>query len=202
MRINFVLVDYENVTSLDLSNLDREDVRVIVFLGPNQVKLPAALVLQMQALGSRGEYVPVSTAGPNALDFHIAFTMGERSGREHPVFFHIISKDAGFDPLLKYMKAKKILAARYSSVAELPWLKPGAPKTTKERVEAFAAKVNSPNGTKPRTEKTLSNAIRALFQPLITDEEVAAVRAALVATKVLQITDGKVSYPVVGPSGT
>ncbi len=202
MRINFVLVDYENVSSLDLSNLDREDVRVIVFLGPNQVKLPAALVLQMQALGSRGEYVPVSAAGPNALDFHIAFTMGERSGREHPVFFHIISKDAGFDPLLTYMKGKKILAARYCSVSDLPWLKPGAPKTTKERVEAFAAKVNSPNGTKPRTEKTLSNAIRALFQPLITDEEVAAVRAALVAKKVLQITDGKVSYPVVGPSET
>jgi hypothetical protein len=201
MRINFVLVDYENVSSLDLSNLDREDVRVIVFLGPNQVKLPAALVLQMQALGSRGEYVPVSAAGPNALDFHIAFTMGERSGREQPVFFHIISKDAGFDPLLKYMKAKKILAARYSSVAELPLLK-AVPKTTKERVEAFAAKVNSPNGTKPRTDKTLSNAIRAMFQPFITDEEVAAVRAALVARKVLQITDGKVTYPVVGPAGT
>jgi hypothetical protein len=84
----------------------------------------------------------------------------------------------------------------------LPWLKPGAPKTTKERVEAFVAKVNGPKATKPRTEKTLSNAIRALFQPLITDEEVAAVQAALVAKKVVQITDGKVSYPVLEPSGT
>lgn len=71
MRINFVLVDYENVSSLDLSNLDREDVRVIVFLGPNQVKLPAALVLQMQALGSRGEYVPVSAAGPKIGRAHV-----------------------------------------------------------------------------------------------------------------------------------
>jgi hypothetical protein len=41
-----------------------------------------------------------------------------------------------------------------------------------------------------------------MFQPFITDEEVAAVRAALVEKKVLQITDGKVTYPVVGPSGT
>jgi hypothetical protein len=195
MRINHVLVDYENVTAVDLRELRRDDVRVVIFLGSNQQKLPSELAIQMQALGERGEYVQVCGNGPNALDFHIAFTIGERCRGEAPSFFHIISNDAGFDPLIKYLRRKKILAARYKAISEIPAIKSSQPKTATTRADYFMEKLSSPTSTKPRTSKTLGNAIRTLFHRQLSDKEVDAILAILCSQDFVKITDGKVTYP-------
>src|SRR4029079_11789301 len=99
MRTNFVLVDFENVQPKDLGLLKDGPFKVKVFLGPNQSKVPVALATGLQALGSNAEYVIVETAGRNALDFHVACFMGVLSSQDPTAFFHIISKDSGFDPL-------------------------------------------------------------------------------------------------------
>lgn len=194
-RINHVLVDYENIKSIDLSELKRDDVRVIVFLGSHQQKLPSELVIQMQALGDRAAYVQISGNGPNALDFHIAFTIGEKCRDDIPAYFHIISNDAGFDPLIAYLKRKKILAARYKSIGDIPIILSSQPKTPPARAEYFIRRLSSPNCTKPRTSKTLSNAIRTMFHRQLSDKDVEEIIAALYAGKFLAIEDGKVIYP-------
>jgi len=51
-------------------------------------------------MGERAEYVRISGNGSNALDFHIAFYIGQLAAHEPDAYFHIISKVTGFDPLI------------------------------------------------------------------------------------------------------
>ncbi len=119
-RINYVLIDHENVQPTDLKLLDREDVRLWVFVGAGQTKLSSDLAIQMQAMRERADYVRISGNGSNALDFHIAFYIGQLSREDPRGFFHIISRDTGFDPLLEHLKARKILACRSVNISAMP----------------------------------------------------------------------------------
>jgi len=123
-RINYVLIDHENVQPTDLKVLDREDVRLWVFVGAGQTKLSSELAIQMQAMRERADYVRISGNGSNALDFHIAFYIGQLAREDPRGFFHIISRDTGFDPLIKHLKAKKIFSCRSAAIAEMPLFKP------------------------------------------------------------------------------
>ena len=122
-RTNYVLVDYENVQPADISLLGTGPFKVRVFLGPNQAKIPVGLAAALQALGRDAEYVLLATAGSNALDFHIAYYVGVLSASEPTAVFHIISKDTGFDPLLKHLKARGVRAHRSVRIADIPYFR-------------------------------------------------------------------------------
>ncbi len=117
MRTNFVLVDFENVQPKDLGLLKDDLFKVKLFLGPNQSKIPVALASSLQSLGNNAEYIVLETAGNNALDFHIAYYIGLLSAEDPSAFFHIISKDSGFDPLIKHLKGRKVFAQRSTCIA-------------------------------------------------------------------------------------
>ncbi len=70
MRLNVVLVDFENVQPSDVALLKEGPFKVKVFLGPNQLKVPVSLAAALQPLGVNAEYIPLDSAGKNALDFH------------------------------------------------------------------------------------------------------------------------------------
>ncbi|MCL7715881.1 hypothetical protein K5L01_14650 [Stenotrophomonas sp. CPCC 101365] len=139
-RINYVLIDHENVQLADLRLLDRTDVRVRVFVGAGQARLSSELAIQMQAMRERADYVRISGNGPNALDFHIAFYIGQLSREDARGCFHIISRDTGFDPLIKHLKERRVFACRSVSIAEMPLFKPQvARKVTAGQVGERAA---------------------------------------------------------------
>ncbi len=120
LKTNYILIDYENVQVKSLDLVKGEHFHVFVFLGAKNTKLPVELVLAMKALGNRGDYIAIETSGANALDFHIAFYLGFLVTTDPTGFFHIISNDTGFDPLIKYLKANKVLAARSVSIEDMP----------------------------------------------------------------------------------
>ena len=101
MPTNYVLIDFENVQPRNLEILASHPFKVFVFVGANQVKIPYDLATAMQGLGENAKYIKITGNGPNALDFHIAFYVGELSTHDPEGYFHIISKDTGFDPLIK-----------------------------------------------------------------------------------------------------
>lgn len=191
--MNYVLVDYENITAIDLKKLDRADTHVIIFLGNSQAKVPADLVMQMQALGSRGEYIKICGQGPNALDFHIAFVIGERSTREGLKFFHIVSKDTGFDPLLQYLKDKGIRSSRVTSIDALAYIAP-KPPTAGERAAKVIEKFSVPKCPRPRSQTTLTNSVQALFQRSLAEAEVKEIIQSLVKQKFLALDGEKITY--------
>lgn len=121
-RTQHVLIDFENVQTKSLARLEGEHFRVHVFLGPQGDRLPRSLVLDMQRLGSRAEYVELESPGRNALDFCMAFHLGGLAAAEPASHFHIISKDTGFDPLIEHMTARKLVATRSDSIESMPCL--------------------------------------------------------------------------------
>jgi len=194
LRTNFVLIDFESVQPEALAALDQDRFKVIVFMGANQVKVPFEVASALQRMGSKAEYVKISGNGPNALDFHIAFYIGQLAAVEPTAYFHIISKDAGFDPLIQHLKTKKVFAARAKNVLDIPLVKAANSKSPEERLGVVLAKLQQLKGARPRTVKTLSNTIASLFQNQLAMEDVASVARALQTRGSVIVTDNKVTY--------
>ncbi len=198
MRTNFVLIDFESVQPESLAALEHDHFKVIVFIGASQAKVPFEVATALQRMGTNAEYVKISGNGKNALDFHIAFYIGQLAAKDPTAYFHIISKDGGFDPLLQYLKSKKIFSARSPSIAEIPLVKSNNKKTPVERAQLFIEKLQQSKATKPRTVKTLSSAIGTFFQKQLTDAEVSAVVTEIQKKGFITVANNKVSYVQVG----
>lgn len=194
MRTNFVLIDYENVQPESLSSLNAEHFQVLLFVGSNQTKLPFEVAAAMQQLGSRAQYVKISGNGSNALDFHIAFYIGELASRDPSAYFHIISKDTGFDPLVQHLKSRKISALRSKSLEEIPFLKAANTKSIPEKVAVVVANLRQRGASKPRALGTLSSTVTSLFQKQLTEGELSEVLTALQSQGIVSIAGNKVSY--------
>lgn len=124
MSLPFVLIDFENVQPAALGRLRVGETRVKVFLGQQQSKLALDLVQALQPFGGDAEYIQIQGSGPDAVDFHIAFYIGQISGAEPTTSFTIVSKDKGFDPLVRHLIGKGIKCRR---LAEIPALSSSNP---------------------------------------------------------------------------
>ena len=193
-RTNFVLVDFENVQPKDIGLLKDGPFKVKVFLGPNQSKIPISLAVALQSLGDNAEYIILETAGNNALDFHIAYYIGVLSIAEPTAFFHIISKDSGFDPLLKYLKGKKVFAHRSTCIADIPYFKPVLPAAPEAQVDAAVADLIRRKASKPRTQKTLMSTLHALFKKELSERQLTDLFASLCKRGIVRVEGTKVSY--------
>ena len=194
MRANHVLIDWENVQPASLELLDREDVRVHVFTGALQKDIQLDKAAALQPMGTRAQYIRMARSGRNALDFHIAFYIGQLSVTDKTAFFHIISKDKDFDPLIEHLKSKKILCARSTTVEEMPFVKVASAKTPSARMTLVLAGFPAEPTKRPATLKTLSSAINSRFGKSLAEEEVAAVIAALVDGGHISIEGQKVTH--------
>jgi hypothetical protein len=200
LRTNVVLVDFENVQPKDFGLLKDGPFKVKLFLGPNQTKIPVALAASLQCLGSSVEYVVLESAGSNALDFHIAYYVGLLSADDPSAFFHIISKDSGFDPLIKHLKGKKIFAQRSACIAEMPYFKPSLPPAAEAQIEVIVADLIRRKASKPRTQKTLLSTLHALFKKELSEQHLAQLFTTLCNLGYVKVEGTKVSYAL--PLGT
>jgi hypothetical protein len=194
MRTNYVLVDYENVKPESVDLLAHDHFKLLVFVGASQSKLPFEMAASLQRMGSRAEYIKISGNGPNALDFHIAYYIGQLAVAEPTAYYHIVSKDAGFDPLIQHLKSKKVFAGRVKAITDIPLVKSSNSKSPAEQEAVVLAKLQQLKASKPRTITTLSSTIASLFQKQITEEEVASLVQSLADQGLLLIAGTKVTY--------
>ncbi|MDP2785102.1 MAG: PIN domain-containing protein [Sulfurimicrobium sp.] len=214
MKTNYVLIDYENVHVRSLTLLKGEHFRVRVFLGPKNSKLPVELVLAMQEFGDYAEYVVLETPGSNALDFHIAYYLGVFATEDPAGFFHIISKDTGYDTLIRHLKTRNILSARSASIEEMPCFNETTADTTnsntptkKCKSKPFVRSVSVDDlikiavddlikrkASKPRTSKTLRNTIHAKCGKELPATDINAIYETLVKRGYVKVNGAKVTY--------
>ena len=194
MRTNFVLIDLENVRPENLSLLTGGQFKVKVFAGSQQKSVTLDMAQALQPLGAEAEYVRIEGHGKNALDFHIAYYIGRLAVECPGAFFHVISKDAGFDPLIRHLKSKKIYCLRWAAVEDIPLVRLLHSKSLPDRVAAVLDFLSRRNAGRPRTLKTLGSAIRALFQSSLSDEEIEKVIDGLKKRGVVTERDGKIAY--------
>jgi hypothetical protein len=194
MRTNFVLIDYENVQPASLAVLEKEHFRIFVFVGASQAKVNFDIAASLQRLGSSANYVKISGNGSNALDFHIAYYIGQLAAADPTAYFHIISKDTGFDPLIAHLKTRKILACRSKDIADMPIVKAANSKTPDEKLVVIVSNLRLRGASKPRTTKTLSSTINSLFQKALPEDELRGVLESLQKNGYITVSGTKVAY--------
>ena len=196
MKTQIILVDFENVQPGLLPALSLEDVKVFVFVAPQQLKLPIATVEAVQKMGAKAEYIRVSKQGPDALDMHIAFYMGRLSLNAADVFFHVIAKDRDYDPLIAHLRALQIWAAKWPDLSAIPILKLAAAMTPKDKVSAASNWLQVRKGNRPKSLKTLQSSLKkSAFSDRLDENEIDQVIEGLRKQKIVQIDGQKLQYP-------
>lgn len=191
MKINFVMVDFENVQPRNMGLLKGGPFRIKVFLGASQGKITLEMAQALQTFGDDAEYIQVVGSGKDALDFHIAFYIGRLSAQHPEASFSIISRDTGFDPLIKHLKAMHIECKRSASVADIPHIKsptlsPALAATPAATPAPAAAKTVAAKRTRTRG-KTIPAAEAARVE-LVLDNLVKRKRSLPATTRTLRST--------------
>lgn len=195
----FILIDFENVQPANLEPLRATDHRIKVFLGRHQSKLATEFVELLLPFGPRVELIRIEGNGPNALDFHIAYHLGRLAVEAPGAVFHVISKDAGFDTLIRYLQKQGIRCQRLPGVADI------APKAAAkkiphslfpwdEQINRVKDNLRKRPAGRPRTSKTLRSTINALFGKALSAEQLDSLVAELMRSGFLIDRDGKITY--------
>ena len=194
MATNYVLIDYENVHPKNLELLTQHPFKVLVFVGESQAKIPFDLADSMQLLGNHARYIKISGSGQNALDFHVAYYVGELAAKEPDAFFHIISRDKGFDPLIRHLKEKKLSVIREKDLAEIPLLQLPTSTSMDEKIAAIVKNLGGRGQSRPRKVRTLKNTINSLFTTKLDDKELATLVGEMQKRKLIVVKQNNVSY--------
>jgi hypothetical protein len=199
LKTNYILIDFENVQPDNLSLLSGHGVRLIVFLGATQKSVPVPFAVAMQALGDKAQYLEITGNGRNALDFHVAFYMGELAAGDETAFFNVISRDKGFDPLLTHLRKRKINAWRQEDISQIPFVKAALATSLGERVDLTSERLRSRGAARPSKVSTLTAVLNRIFFSKLDAPALDAIIAEMQRRKHIAITDQKVSY---GPAIT
>jgi hypothetical protein len=117
--MNHVFVDFENVHQVDLTLIGAKSVSFTLMVGPKQTKLDSDLVEKLMAHSASVQLVKLKSAGKNALDFVLAYYLGRAALADPTGYFHIVSKDGGFDPLIEHLRSRHIHVYRHASCADI-----------------------------------------------------------------------------------
>jgi len=194
LRTNYVLIDYENVQPEAMAVLNKEHFKVIVFVGANQAKVTFEVASVLQQMGERAEYIKISGNGSNALDFHVAYYIGALASKEPDAYFHIVSKDTGFDPLITHLKTRKIFACRSKDVTDIPIVKASNSKSPSEKIAVIVADLKRRGASRPRAVKTLTSTISSMFQKQLPEQELQSLLNELKEQGLITVAGTKVSY--------
>ena len=161
----YLLIDFENVQPKTLDRLQPGSVRIKVFLGQHQNRLMLELVQALQPFGADAEYIAIQGSGPDAVDFHIAFYIGRLAAEDPGATFTIISRDKGFDPLVRHLVGLGIPCQRIPDIDGTPAAaKPATKKAAKvvqKAVPKVAAKKAPSKPAPPKQAATPAPAAKA-----------------------------------------
>jgi hypothetical protein len=155
-----LFVDYENLPKLDLAAIPH-GVKIPFFFGASQRTVTQEFLKSALKLGERFIHIAIEGQGKNALDFHIAYYLGEYLTKTPNTECVILSRDKGFDPLVRHLVARGFAVRRVATVAE-GFALPGAAsklETQLNRVIQLLSKVD--RNRRPRKRQTLLGQIRS-----------------------------------------
>ena len=195
MTERVMLVDFENVQSVELAKLPA-DVRVLLVLGAKQSKLPTELVLEASRMGDRFSYVPIKGQAHNAVDFCVAYYMGEYLTKNPNSECVVLSKDKkGFDPLVRHLAEDRgFKVRRVSNQKEaFPPAAPAKAKAVDPYSRALELLAKEEEKHRPAKRSGLEGKIKSYFPKMAPDQRQAILERMMKEGKVTE-TAGKVSY--------
>ena len=109
---NHVFVDYQNMRTVDPAVFTIKGATITLLLGKENHSLDVIAVEQLMAKIAEVDLVRIEKDGKDAVDFAQAYYLGRKAVTDPTAFFHIVSKDKGYDPLIEHLKARRVNAAQ------------------------------------------------------------------------------------------
>jgi hypothetical protein len=194
MKNNHILIDYENVQPEVADVLAQPIFKVWIFVGAQQNKVKFDLVDLLQRKGGDARVIKMTSSGRNALDFHMAFYLGELANKEPSGYFHVITGDGDLDRLLEHLRERGIEAFRHESVLDIAIIKPPSSTPRDEKLSRVIEYLVRRGPQRPASLKTLKGSIGALFQPKLTEAESQTIVDILIEHGILDIQGAKLIY--------
>ena len=189
-RTNYIFVDFENVQEMDWDRIANKPVKVVLLLGTQQKNLPVHLVRKLVKVGSQVQLVEVKRAGKNALDMILAHYVGAIRVKDPEGYFHIVSKDTGYDSLVGHLQDEGAFARRHSSFCEIPIL-----MKVEERVGVVSKDLKENTASRPKKRSTLESKIQARFGSALSEADVSETIEGLIRDRSVTLLDsGEVKY--------
>lgn len=172
---HIILIDFENLQPTSLAPLRAGHFTIKLFYGARQTKNLLSLTEELVNYKYDAELIQIQGAGPNALDFHIAYYVGRLSAQIPESVFYIISADKGFDPLLKHLKEKGVTCHRVPTTDAVAGLTTKPLPRPADRARKVADAILTLTRDFPRNRNALLGTINSRLQPKPTPELVAQV---------------------------
>jgi hypothetical protein len=149
-------------------------------------------VQQAQALGSRLEWVRIDGNGSNALDFHIACHLGEGLSRMPQAEFVILSRDKGFDPLLRHLVGRGMACRRIEDPVQIVLAAMSSADANAKQVLELLGRTEK--SKRPRKRATLVNYVTTHFGSKMQADELKRVIDRLFEMKLIAGTEAALVY--------
>jgi hypothetical protein len=204
-------IDFENLPSVLKDPTHSDSFRIFVFVGSHQTKISFDIVQAAHQFGNRLEWVKIEGAGKNNLDFHLAYHLGKyNENAAKDVRFVILSKDTGFDALIKFVNSTGRVCRRLEKLDSLPEKRtPPPPKSIEEILPEMGdaktdiakivqniskIKVNK----RPRKVRTLKNHLESIITKAGAHLNIDEIFEALIQQDVIAVDGTNVVYKVRG----
>ncbi len=196
MTTDYLLIDLENILPGSISNLLENQI-ILIFTGSRQNTLSRDLVVSIQPFGKQIEWIVIGGSGKNAADFHIAFYIGVYSEKEPNASFSILSKDTGFDPLIKHLASRGIKCKRIVDINDFS--RPKAIQKHNKNIDEIVEDLDTyfhkcNDKIRPKKFSKLLAFIKSRGN--LDDDIVKAVTDKMIANKMIEIMGEKVIYLV------
>lgn len=194
----YLYIDYENVQDVKVEVI-KATTKVRIVVGDDQNKVPIELVQKTQPFGTGVEWIKVPGKGRNALDFFIAYFIGQDAKANPGKRFIIYSKDTGYDPLINYLKKDGLNIGRIVSFQELGNHKQQkvddpANKKILDQVKKVSDNLNKlAANRRPKKRKSLTGHVSSLM-PGASKKDIDRVMEELFIQKLVYEENGTIKY--------
>lgn len=170
MEETILLIDYENIQKVNLSEKQIKNLIIKIFVGNLQNKITFDLVKEFQKYGNKIEWIKIEGTGINNLDFHISYYLGLLVKENVKSNFIILTKDKGLDLLIKFLNKNNITCKRINSILEIDNTNFNKSDERYIMIKDNLSKIEKIK--RPKTRKTLNGHINSLFiNNKITEDE-------------------------------
>ncbi len=161
--INHIFVDYENVHGIDPAVIGSKTSTSYYCSAPKRQSSTPRWSKRLLQHAANVEMVRLKSSGRNALDFALAYYLGRAVLADPCGYFHIVSKDAGYDPLIEHLRSKHIHVRRHDSFATLTFSSPA--KLVASPLSSGTPKAKTPS--KPKVQSSsMDNRVIQLLEHL------------------------------------
>src|SRR5262249_48607087 len=146
--------------------------------------------------------IDIEGHGKNALDFHIAFYLGEYLARDRDTQCVILSKDTGFDPLIDHLKKRGFNVRRTATLGgafptlESPARRASTPAGTVDepwqRASTWLARLQ--RNRRPRKRRGLVASLHSHLSKTVPEAQIEQIVDRMIAEGKISETNGVLSY--------